>query len=132
MSPFYDSMLAKIVAHGADRADALRRLARGLDDCVLLGVKTNRHFLARCLAHPLFAAGGATTAFIGDCLPPAPLSTDARAIEVGAALLAAERSRACAPNYPAELRGWSNSAAYPQWLRFELDGESIRKKQGGR
>ena len=125
VSPFYDSMLAKLVAHGVDRADALRRLARGLDDCVLLGLKTNRHFLARCLAHPVFAAGAATTAFIGEYCRPAPLVPDARAIEVGAALLAAKRSRACAPNYPAELRGWSNSAAYPQLSRFMLDGEAV-------
>jgi geranyl-CoA carboxylase alpha subunit len=64
--PYYDSMIAKLVAHGATRAEALRRLQRGLQDAVALGVTTNQAFLSRCLAHPVFAQGGATTAFIGD------------------------------------------------------------------
>jgi len=64
--PFYDSMIAKLVAHGANRAEALRRLRRGLEDTVALGVATNQGFLSQCLAHPVFDQGGATTAFIGD------------------------------------------------------------------
>ncbi len=64
--PYYDSMIAKLVAHGANRQQALRRLQRGLQDAVALGVTTNQAFLSACLAHPVFAAGGATTAFIGD------------------------------------------------------------------
>jgi len=62
--PYYDSMLAKIVSHGASRADALRRLRRALGDTVLLGVASNRAFLARCVADSEFAAGLATTDFI--------------------------------------------------------------------
>ena len=64
--PYYDSMIAKLVAHGRSRDEALRKLQHGLADAVALGVTTNQAFLARCLAHPVFAAGGATTAFIGD------------------------------------------------------------------
>ncbi|MDO9285461.1 MAG: acetyl-CoA carboxylase biotin carboxylase subunit [Aquabacterium sp.] len=64
--PYYDSMIAKLVAHGSNRAEALRRLQRGLQDAVALGVATNQAFLSQCLAHPVFAEGGATTAFIGD------------------------------------------------------------------
>ena len=63
--PYYDSMIAKVVAHGANRDAARRQLLTGLEDMVALGVKTNQVFLSRCLAHPVFAAGGATTAFIG-------------------------------------------------------------------
>jgi len=63
--PFYDSMFAKVISHGADRAEALRRLASGLEDTVALGVMTNKAFVQRCLLHPDFAAGQATTAFIG-------------------------------------------------------------------
>ncbi len=123
--PYYDSMLAKVVAHGADRAEALRSLAGALADCVLLGVKSNRHFLGRCLAHPLFVAGGATTAFIDSCFPPAlraPQAPDALARQAGAALLALQRSGAVHAHMPAELRGWSNSAPYRQLARFVLDG----------
>jgi geranyl-CoA carboxylase alpha subunit len=127
VSPFYDSMLAKIVAHGADRAEALRRLARGLDECVLLGVKSNRSFLARCLAHPVFAAGCATTDFIDACLAPAArvCALSDAVILAGAALLACERSRAAASAFPDELRGWSNSGAYRQLSRFVLDGVAV-------
>ena len=62
--PFYDSMIAKLVAHGRTRDEARRKLGAGLDDAVALGVVTNQAFLASCLAHPVFAAGDATTAFI--------------------------------------------------------------------
>ena len=63
--PFYDSMIAKVIAHGATRDEARRMLAAGLQDFVALGVTTNQVFLERCLRHPNFANGGATTAFIG-------------------------------------------------------------------
>jgi geranyl-CoA carboxylase alpha subunit len=61
---FYDSMVAKLIAHGTTREEAIRKLITGLEDTVALGVRTNQHFLQRCLAHPVFAAGAATTAFI--------------------------------------------------------------------
>jgi geranyl-CoA carboxylase alpha subunit len=64
--PYYDSMIGKLVAHGGSRAEALRKLLRGLQDAVALGVTTNQAFLSRCLVHPVFGQGGATTAFIGD------------------------------------------------------------------
>ncbi len=63
--PFYDSMVAKFIAHGTDREEARRRLIDGLERSVALGVKTNQSFLTHCLRHPVFIAGGATTAFIG-------------------------------------------------------------------
>ena len=62
--PYYDSMIAKIIGHGRSRDEARRKLIRGLEDTVVLGVTTNQVFLARCLGHEVFAAGGATTAFI--------------------------------------------------------------------
>ena len=62
----YDPMLAKIIAYGATREDARRRLIRAIEDSVLLGVGDNRKFLAAILRHPAFASGDATTAFIGE------------------------------------------------------------------
>jgi geranyl-CoA carboxylase alpha subunit len=64
--PFYDSMIAKIIAHGHSREDARRKLAHGLRETAALGVTTNLDFLQRCLAHKVFAPGNATTAFIED------------------------------------------------------------------
>ncbi|WP_342120766.1 acetyl/propionyl/methylcrotonyl-CoA carboxylase subunit alpha [Pseudoduganella sp. OTU4001] len=122
--PYYDSMLAKLVAHGRDRADALRQLSRALEQCVLLGLPSNRTFLAQCLAHPVFAAGSATTGFIAEYLPAAArnAATPPRALAAAAALLAwhrAQRQHGC---YPAELQGWSSSHPCAAPLRFMLDG----------
>ncbi|WP_449222047.1 acetyl-CoA carboxylase biotin carboxylase subunit [Tistrella mobilis] len=90
ISPYYDSMIAKVIAHGASRDDARRRLIHGLEDTVALGIATNQGFLAACLAHPVFAAGQATTAFIGahgDELLARDALADRRAAAVAALLL---------------------------------------------
>ena len=62
--PYYDSMVAKLVAHGPDRTSACKALGDALQSTVALGVRTNQAFLAACLAHPQFAQGRASTAFI--------------------------------------------------------------------
>jgi len=60
----YDPMIAKIIAHGANRADAIRKLDAALADTVILGVTTNIPFLRDLLAHPAFQRGEVTTDFI--------------------------------------------------------------------
>jgi geranyl-CoA carboxylase alpha subunit len=65
VSPYYDSMLAKLIAHAPSRAEATHKLADALDRTVCLGVTTNRAFLASALRHPAFAGGAVTTAFLG-------------------------------------------------------------------
>jgi len=60
----YDPLLAKLVAHGKDRAQALARLDAALAGCRLLGVTTNRGFLRWLLAHPSVNAGTAHTGLI--------------------------------------------------------------------
>ena len=65
VSPFYDSMLAKLIAHAPSRSEATHKLADALDRSVCLGVTTNRAFLASVLRHPAFAADPVTTAFLG-------------------------------------------------------------------
>ncbi len=64
ITPHYDAMVAKFIAHGHDRADAIRRLRRALADAPLLGLATNAGFLRDLLAHPDFAAGAITTAHL--------------------------------------------------------------------
>jgi geranyl-CoA carboxylase alpha subunit len=64
--PFYDSMLARLIAHAATRPEAIAGLATALDETLCLGVTTNRAFLARLLRDPAFAAGAADTGFIAD------------------------------------------------------------------
>jgi len=62
--PYYDSLLAKVIVHGADRPEALARMRRALDELVLDGIRTTVPFHARLLAHPGFAAGDYATTFL--------------------------------------------------------------------
>lgn len=64
VSPFYDPMIAKIIAYGDNRAEAIRRLASAVQDTQLLGMNNNKLFLQNVLRHDVFGAGEATTAFI--------------------------------------------------------------------
>ena len=64
ISPFYDPMVAKIIATGPNRETARLRLVEALRNTVLFGPTHNRDFLLACLEKPRFAAGQATTAFI--------------------------------------------------------------------
>jgi len=66
VSPFYDPMLGKLIAHGATREEARRKLLRAVEDCVLLGLESNRRLLANLLGHPVFAGGQFSTAFIAE------------------------------------------------------------------
>jgi geranyl-CoA carboxylase alpha subunit len=90
VSPHYDSMIAKVVAHGATRDEARQRLARALDNTIVLGLPTNKIFLADVLRDDEFAAHGATTDFLprrfANILPTTP---DAATLAAAAALLAA-------------------------------------------
>lgn len=60
----YDPMIAKVIAHGRDRAEALERLDGALADTVVLGVETNTAFLRELLAHPDVRAGHLDTGLI--------------------------------------------------------------------
>jgi acetyl-CoA carboxylase biotin carboxylase subunit len=62
--PFYDSMIAKIIAHGPDRPSAIDRLRRALAQTRIEGIATNLDFQSRILADPEFARGGVDTGFL--------------------------------------------------------------------
>ena len=64
VSTHYDPMLAKIISHGRDRAEAIDRLHRTLTTLTAAGITTNRQFLAAILRHPAFVAGDTTTDFV--------------------------------------------------------------------
>ncbi len=61
VTPYYDAMVAKLIAHGRDRADAVRRLTRALEQLPLLGLRNNGRFLRDLLNHPQFTAAQLTT-----------------------------------------------------------------------
>jgi len=65
ITPYYDSMMAKLIAHGPDRATASARLNQALHDFHIGGVGHNIGFLADIVASPVFAGGDVDTTFIG-------------------------------------------------------------------
>jgi 3-methylcrotonyl-CoA carboxylase alpha subunit len=65
VSPFYDPMIAKLIAHGETRDDAIARLEAGIDDTEVWPVKTNAGFLGNLLRHPEFLSGDVDTGLIG-------------------------------------------------------------------
>jgi len=117
--PYYDSMIAKLVALGRTRDEARTRLAAGLDSSVVLGVETNKAFLAAVLRDGEFAAGGATTDFLQRHAMPASPAPDAAILAIGAVLAAAENARRAGYG---EWTAWSNSPARRMRARLRCDG----------
>jgi acetyl-CoA carboxylase biotin carboxylase subunit len=66
VSPHYDSMLAKLIVHGSDRDQAVRRMARALDECVIEGIETNVAFHQWLLTHKDFKRGVYDTHFVAN------------------------------------------------------------------
>ena len=64
MPPYYDSLLAKVIAWGQNRREAIERMRRALRECRVAGVKTNIPFHLQTLEDPIFLAGEATTDYV--------------------------------------------------------------------
>ncbi len=62
--PFYDSMIAKLICHGRDRAEALAKMRVALDTFIVQGVSTTIPFLGRVMADPHFVEGAVHTKFL--------------------------------------------------------------------
>ncbi|MDO8863602.1 biotin carboxylase N-terminal domain-containing protein [Haliea sp. E1-2-M8] len=128
VSPFYDPMLAKIIAWGEDRAAACRRLHRALQTTVLFGPASNRQFLLDVVANPRFQAGAATTAFIAEefaqgVQAPAPELAQlccAAVLQYRDGVAASERARV----FPEiSLRGWSGLRHISVHYRYQIAEE---------
>jgi geranyl-CoA carboxylase alpha subunit len=115
VSSFYDPLLAKVIAHGANREQARRRLIAALEDSVLFGIPTNRGFLISMLKHQAFVAGEATTNFIDQhfsaAMPTA--AADARILALCAVLLREGTLSAAAPP-------WFSTGAGAWPVRFSI------------
>ena len=62
--PYYDSLVAKVITHGADRGEALARMRRAMAEYIVEGIKTSIPLHARLLADPRFVAGDYSTTFL--------------------------------------------------------------------
>ncbi len=89
VSPFYDPMIAKLIAHTATREEAREMLADALDEAVIWPVRTNAGFLVEALDHPDFVAGTVDTGLIareGEALMPPPSPSDEALADAAASL----------------------------------------------
>ena len=117
ISPFYDPMIAKMIAHGATREDARETLAAALDDTAIWPLKTNAGFLVKALENPDFVAARLDTGLIareGDALMP-PLRPNADALADAATVLTSGGA----------LAGFRLNAPVRAEAAFLLDGETV-------
>jgi 3-methylcrotonyl-CoA carboxylase alpha subunit len=146
VTPFYDPMIAKVIAWGEDRSAALERLRHALAETAVLGVPTNLGLLARVAAHPKFAAAAIDTGFIErhrDVLLPGPRAAPemalaaaamAQLLEIDAAAKAAA-ARTKDPNSPwASIDGWRLNGKAHLELGFQAGPEerTVIAKAGAR
>ncbi len=128
VSPFYDPMIAKIIAHGSTRDEARRRLIDALKRTALFGVTTNRKFLIDALERPAFANGDATTAFIAHAFTEADLASPTLTNDdaIAAALLLFCHARNAALNTASAvapaLLNWASATKISTPYRF-ADGD---------
>ncbi|MFI4949307.1 MAG: acetyl/propionyl/methylcrotonyl-CoA carboxylase subunit alpha [Alphaproteobacteria bacterium] len=120
VTPFYDPMIAKIIAWGPDRAAARTRLARALAETAVLGVTTNLGFLARVIGDKDYAAAKLDTGFIerrkAALLAPAPPVPD---LALAAATLFCLRAEPASNDPWARRDGWRlNLPRAAQTLQF--------------
>ncbi|MFZ3185883.1 MAG: acetyl/propionyl/methylcrotonyl-CoA carboxylase subunit alpha [Pseudomonas sp.] len=151
VSPFYDPMLAKLIAWGETREEARLRLLAMLEETAVGGFKTNLGFLKRVLAHPAFAAAELDTGFIprhqAQLLPPVSELPSEFWQLAGEAMVQSEvaRIRSDDPHSPwSNNGGWRSVTAQQvslhlscqgqrQWLRLQREGgESSYQLKGER
>ena len=126
VSPHYDAMLAKVIAHGRTRADAARRLARALERAEIHGVTTNRDLLVAILREPGFLVGATDTGYLTRHDPAALAASAATATAthaLAAALARQARHRAEAPVLGTLPSGWRNVFSAPQRVTYTAAGQ---------
>ena len=123
VTPFYDPMIAKLIAYAPTRKAAAAKLAQACREVEVWPVKTNAAFLARCLAEPDFIAGRVDTGFIGarlDALVPVSDELDP------ALIAAAAVARAAASGAGPAASPWEAPAGPMVGFRLNGGGAPIR------
>jgi len=136
VTPFYDPMIAKLIAHADTREAALATLAEACDGVEAWPVKTNAGFLARCLEAPDFIAADVDTGFIERNLselaaPPQPSPAALSAAAEAAMVVDEAQSPASSPWR--DLQGFRLNAAPETSVRLFFQGKPIigKLEQGG-
>src|SRR5262249_23246026 len=127
VTPFYDPMIAKLIAHDKTRLGAARKLTAALAQSEIAGLRTNNAFLMRTLAHPAFLREAIATGFTerhADALAPAQ-STPLRCLQVAAQLILSEYDGAGSFDPWSAHDGFRLGARTPPKLEFVVDGERV-------
>ena len=130
VSPFYDPMVAKIIASGPNREIARLRLIEALQNTVLFGTRHNRDFLVACLEKDCFAAGRATTAFIpeefseGEIAHPQPTFTDSAVAAVLELTLQHKTLHGNSILVAPQLRDWASASPLVS-RKLYIHGEQV-------
>ena len=117
VTPFYDPMIAKLIAHGETREEARETLADALDESVVWPVRSNAGFLVEALDHPDFVSGAVDTGLIareGEALMPPALPSEEALAAAAAALVG-----------PSPIPGFRLNAAPRRAGMFLLDDAAI-------
>jgi propionyl-CoA carboxylase alpha chain len=132
VSPYFDPMLAKVIAHGPTRAEAARRLEQALRRMRVRGVRTNRDLLVAILGHQAFLDGDTTTDFIDRHRPArirVPSDPQLRVAALAAALADQARYQAAMPpdrSIPRSLpSGYRNNPSQGQLARYAVGDREI-------
>ena len=128
ISPDYDPMIAKLIVHGIDRAEALRKMAAALRRAEVVGVATNLALLRAIIAHDDFAAGDFDTGFIArhpELIAVSAIPPDAAIAASVLTVLAGRVGRHIVPTDPDSPWGTSSS-----W-RMNLPGTQKVMLQSG-
>jgi 3-methylcrotonyl-CoA carboxylase alpha subunit len=133
ISPFYDPMIAKLIAHGSNRTSAIEQLERACRDVVVEEPKTNAWFLARLLADPDFRDGTINTGHIAahaDRLMQAPQPSQALLQEAAESFVVADefvKGRFGDPDYELArgLYGFRLNAPRDERVSLRLNAETI-------
>ena len=123
ISPFYDPMIAKLIVHGKDRAEALARMAQALAAFQVVGPATNVAFLGRLIASEPFAAADLDTGLIErhhDSLFPQPQTLPLAVLALAAVSLVHSATSATGEPW-AQLSGWRMNSTYQRSFAFSSD-----------
>jgi acetyl-CoA carboxylase biotin carboxylase subunit len=120
ITPYYDPILSKLIAYGATRADAIRRMQMLLGDYTVLGLTTNRQFLLDVLTSPAFIAGETDTTFLEQhFLSWQPPSPSAEVLAITALMETLQRQGQLAVSAVSGASGTTDVPHSTPWHRYD-------------
>ncbi|MGJ0514039.1 biotin carboxylase N-terminal domain-containing protein [Methylocystis sp.] len=138
VTPYYDSLLAKLIVYGESREQALRRLQAGLEEVEILGVATNLDLLRAISKSDRMADGDYDTEYVGNNIamltcPAAPsMDSDRVLLAAASVVFLANARRAALEASKAVGDDWSPWAGTDAWRLYECADHELRVTQAGR